>query len=110
MFDLVEVLVLFNRSLLRKSAVAACIALSLAPSLAAQDKKKEWKDRSEYDLCESVTKSTDPKDWLATFEKWKQQYPQTDFADVRRQAVSGSLPRAGPAAGGVQRGAGSFEG
>jgi len=85
MFDLVEVLVLFNRSLLRKSAVAACIALSLAPSLAAQDKKKEWKDRSEYDLCESVTKSTDPKDWLATLEKWKQQYPQTDFADVRRK-------------------------
>ncbi len=75
----------FNRSRLGKSAMAACIALSLASGLAAQEKKKEWKDRSEYDLCESVTKSSDPNAWLSTLDKWKQQYPQTDFADIRRK-------------------------
>ncbi len=67
------------------SVLAAGMALALASGAAAQDKKKEWKDRSEYDLCESVTKSSDPKDWLATLDKWKQQYPQTDFSDIRRK-------------------------
>jgi tetratricopeptide (TPR) repeat protein len=85
MFDSVEVLVLLNRSRFGKTAVVGCLAVLVASGLAAQDKKKEWKDRSEYDLCESVTKSSDPNTWLATLQKWTQQYPQTDFADVRRK-------------------------
>jgi hypothetical protein len=49
------------------------------------EKKKEWKERAEYELYESVTKSQDPNQWLATLDKWKAQYPQSDFADLRRQ-------------------------
>jgi hypothetical protein len=52
---------------------------------AAQEKKKEWKDRSEYDLYEAVTKTSDPKIWLEHLEKWSKQYPQSDYADVRRK-------------------------
>lgn len=85
MFDCVEARVWFNRSRFGKTAVAGCLLVSAAFGLAAQDKKKEWKDRSEYDLCESVTKSSDPNTWLASLAKWTQQYPQTDFADVRRK-------------------------
>jgi tetratricopeptide (TPR) repeat protein len=55
------------------------------PAAAAQDKKKEWKDRAEYDLFESITKTQDPNQWLAALDKWKQQYPQTDYADIRRK-------------------------
>jgi tetratricopeptide (TPR) repeat protein len=51
----------------------------------APEKKKEWKERAEYELYESVTKSPDPNQWLATLDKWKAQYPQSDFADLRRQ-------------------------
>jgi tetratricopeptide (TPR) repeat protein len=52
---------------------------------AASEKKKEWKERAEYELYESVTKSQDPNQWLASLDKWKAQYPQSDFADLRRQ-------------------------
>lgn len=68
-----------------KSAIAAVVVLSLAPWLGAQEKKKEWKDRGEYDLYESITKTQDPNQWLSTIDKWKAQYPQSDYADVRRQ-------------------------
>ena len=67
---------------------AAVVVLSLATLLAAQDKsdkKKEWKDRAEYDLYESITKTQDPNQWLAALDKWKGQFLQSDYADVRRQ-------------------------
>jgi len=72
----------------RKSVTALAIFVSLAAGLFAQDnsnKKKEWKDRSEYDLYESITRTQDPNQWLATLDKWKQQYSESDYADVRRQ-------------------------
>jgi tetratricopeptide (TPR) repeat protein len=68
-----------------KSAVAALMAVSLVSALVAQEKKKEWKERAEYDLYESITKTQDPNQWLATLDKWKSQYAQSDYADVRRQ-------------------------
>jgi tetratricopeptide (TPR) repeat protein len=63
----------------------------LAFTAFAQDKpasekaKKEWKERAEYELYESVTKSQDPNQWIVALDKWKTQYPQSDFADLRRQ-------------------------
>ena len=73
-----------------KATVAATVLVSLAFCLSAQDraseKKKEWKDRAEYDLYDAITKSSDPNVWLATLDKWKAQYPQSEYADVRRQA------------------------
>ncbi len=67
----------------------AIAALTLASLAAAQDKaapaKKEWKERAEYELYDSVSKSQDPNQWVAALDKWKAQYPQSDFADLRRQ-------------------------
>ena len=71
--------------LLSRSAVAAVMVLSLTSLLAGQEKKKEWKDRAEYDIYESITKTQDPNAWLSALDRWKQQYAQSDYADVRRQ-------------------------
>lgn len=67
--------------------VACAVAVHAQDRLAspAAEKKKEWKERAEYELYESVTKSQDSNQWLATLDKWKTQYPQSDFADLRRQ-------------------------
>ncbi|HLH39904.1 MAG TPA: hypothetical protein VKX39_12210 [Bryobacteraceae bacterium] len=50
-----------------------------------QEKKREWKDRAEYDLYESIVKTQDPNQWLAVLNNWKERYPESDYADVRRQ-------------------------
>jgi tetratricopeptide (TPR) repeat protein len=71
--------------LLKTSTVGSVILALLALGLAAQEKKKEWKERAEYDLYESISKTTDPNAWLSILDKWKAQYPQSDYADVRRQ-------------------------
>jgi tetratricopeptide (TPR) repeat protein len=68
----------------RNSVTAAVIVATLVLSLSAQDKKKEWKDRAEYDLYESITKTSDPNLWLTSLDKWRSQYTQSDYADVRR--------------------------
>jgi hypothetical protein len=71
-----------------KKAVTALAMFSLAISIFAQDKpekKKEWKDRAEYDLYESIVKTQDANQWLTALNNWKQQYPESDYADVRRQ-------------------------
>jgi hypothetical protein len=67
------------------AAVLAALALNLAAQDKTQEKKKEWKDRAEYDLYEAAAKTSDPNVWLSTLDKWKAQYPQSDYADVRRQ-------------------------
>lgn len=71
--------------LFRTSTVGALLLAMLTLTLFAQDKKKEWKDRAEYDLYESIAKTSDPNAWLSVLDKWKAQYPQSDYADVRRQ-------------------------
>ena len=71
--------------MLKKSIVAMTLAAVLVLSMAGQEKKKEWKDRAEYDLYESITKTQDPNQWLSVLDKWKAAYPQSDYADVRRQ-------------------------
>ncbi len=68
-----------------RSTVVAVLACALVSILPAQEKKKQWKDRAEYDLFESITKTQDPNQWLSTLDKWKQQYPASDYADIRRQ-------------------------
>ncbi len=62
-------------------------AFTLTFVLAAQDKKPEWKDRAEYDLYDAAQKDTNPTTRLATLNKWKQQYPQSDFADGRKDMI-----------------------
>ena len=71
-----------------KTSAIALVMLSLAASLFAQDKqekKREWKDRAEYDLYESIVKTQDANQWLAALSNWRQQYPESEYSDVRRQ-------------------------
>jgi tetratricopeptide (TPR) repeat protein len=77
--------VLFSKSTIAGVLLAVLAAGCVTISLPAQDRKKEWKDRTEYELYESITKTQDPNQWLSTLEKWKQAYPQSDFVDVRRK-------------------------
>jgi len=69
------------------AVILALLALGIAAPdvLSAQEKKKEWKDRAEYDLYESIGKTSDPNAWQSILDKWKTQYPQSEYADVRRQ-------------------------
>jgi len=67
-------------------------AFTLTFVLAAQDKQQDkkgpdWKDRAEYDLYDAAQKDQNPQTRLATLEKWKQQYPASDFADGRRDMI-----------------------
>src|ERR1700719_2866441 len=70
------VVVAFNRCM---------VALVQPLCLQSQEKKKKCKDRAEYDLYESVAKTSDANTWLDTLGKWSRQYPETDYADIRRQ-------------------------
>ena len=53
-----------------------------APASAAP--QKNWKDRAEYDLYESITKDTNPKTRLDKLQQWEKQYPTTEWIDARR--------------------------
>lgn len=66
---------------------AFTLTFVLAAQDKAQDKKQEWKDRAEYDLYEAAQKDNNATTRLATLEKWKQQYPNSDFAKGRRDMI-----------------------
>jgi tetratricopeptide (TPR) repeat protein len=53
-----------------------------APSSAAP--QKNWKDRAEYDLFDSITKDTNPKTKLEKLQQWEKQYPMTEWIKERR--------------------------
>jgi tetratricopeptide (TPR) repeat protein len=55
-----------------------------APSAAAP--QKNWKDRMEYDLFDSISKDTNPKTRLEKLQQWEKQYPMTEFIQQRRSA------------------------
>src|SRR5215469_2027103 len=80
-----------KQSLLVVFSVVSAFTLTFV--LAAQDnpnasgKKKDWKDRAEYDLANAATTDTNPTNRLATLQKWQQQYPQSDFAFNRKDMV-----------------------
>jgi hypothetical protein len=58
---------------------------------AAGQQKKNWKDRAEYDLYNSIAHEQDPKKRLDLLDQWTQKYPTTDFEDLRDQAYLGTL-------------------
>ncbi len=71
--------------MLSKVGLAAVgVVFALAYGFAAEDKKPEWKDRAEYDLYDSAAKDANATSRLTTLEKWRSQYFQTDFNDVRQ--------------------------
>ncbi|MBV9401894.1 MAG: hypothetical protein JO062_28225 [Bryobacterales bacterium] len=65
----------------------ALAAFALTFVLAAQDKKPEWKDRAEFDLYDSAVKDQNPTSRLEKLDKWKQQYPSSDFAEGRKDMI-----------------------
>lgn len=68
----------------KRLATVASAAFVIAFGLAAQDKKPEWKDRAEYDLFDAAQKDANATTRLATLEKWKAGYAQSDYANVRQ--------------------------
>jgi len=48
--------------------------------------KKVAKDQAEADLINGLAKEKDPKKQLEALQKWQHDYPDTAFADERRQA------------------------
>lgn len=56
-----------------------------------QQAQKNWKDRAEYDLYNSIAHEQDPKKRLDLLDQWTQKYPKTDFEDLRVQAYLGTL-------------------
>jgi hypothetical protein len=52
--------------------------------------QKNWKDRAEYDLYNSIAHEQDPKKRLDLLDQWTQKYPKTDFEELRTQAYLGT--------------------
>ena len=53
--------------------------------------QKNWKDRAEYDLYNSIAHETDAKKRLDLLNTWTDKYPKTDFEDLRAQAYVATL-------------------
>ncbi len=66
-------------AIFRKLTIAAAVA-GLAVAGFAQEKQKQWKDRTEYELYEAMTKAADPASRLAALDKWKGAYAESEFA------------------------------
>jgi tetratricopeptide (TPR) repeat protein len=70
-------------------------AFAQAAQGAAQGAQKNWKDRAEYDLYESITKETTPAKRLELLNSWKEKYPSSEFADVRQQVFMATYAQMG---------------
>jgi tetratricopeptide (TPR) repeat protein len=71
--------------LLKKSLVTIVAVAALALGQAAPQ-QKNWKDRAEFDLFESIQKDANAATRLPNLDKWKSTYPQSEYADVRLKA------------------------
>lgn len=49
--------------------------------------QKNWKDRAEYDLYESITKEQNPTTKLGLLNSWKEKYPASEYKDMRAALV-----------------------
>ena len=85
-------LVTFRKFLVPLALAAAVVitgshrpVFAQAAAGSAQAPQKNWKDRAEYDLYESITKETTPAKRLELLNSWKQKYASSDFEDVRQQ-------------------------
>ncbi len=72
--------------MLKKTLISTIMLVTLVLTASAQapaPAQKNWKDRAEYDLYDAITKDNAPASRLQNLEKWKSQYPQSEYADVR---------------------------
>ena len=56
-----------------------------AAQQSTQAPQKNWKDRAEFDLYDSITKETQPAKRLELLNSWRDKYPSSEFADIRQQ-------------------------
>src|SRR5690242_2180401 len=57
----------------------------------AQGGQKNWKDRAEYDLYNSIAHEQDLHKRLDLLDQWTQKSPTTDFTDLRAQTYVATL-------------------
>jgi hypothetical protein len=69
---------------MKKFLLTLLATAALALSLQAQ--AKNWKDRAEFDLYDSIVKDTNAQTRLQNLDKWKSTYAQSEYADVRLKA------------------------
>jgi hypothetical protein len=55
------------------------------PAAAQEKKKQDWKNQMEYDMYDAFQKATTPQAKLAALEKWKQAFPDSDYAEDREE-------------------------
>jgi tetratricopeptide (TPR) repeat protein len=56
---------------------------SPAPQFQSRAAQKKWKDRHEYDLYNSITRTADAQEKLDLLDDWTKKYPNTDFKSER---------------------------
>ena len=76
-------LVKFSKPLGAMAVVFALCTSAWGQAAQAPAGQKNWKDRAEYDLYESITKSTDGNKRLELLNQWKEKYATTDFQKER---------------------------
>ena len=69
----------------KRFAIVAVATLLAIPALWGQAPQKNWKDRGEYDLYDSITKEAGAAKKLELLNAWKEKYPATDFKQERLQ-------------------------
>ena len=55
------------------------LCLLLAAPVAGQTSTRNWKDRAEYNLYESVSRAPDTNERLRLLTEWERLYPSSDF-------------------------------
>lgn len=57
--------------------------------------QKNWKDRAEYDLYESITKEQNPTTKLGLLNSWKEKYPASEYKEMRAALTMDTYRRLG---------------
>jgi hypothetical protein len=66
------------------AALAICIGVQ---TLAFAQQQKQWKDREEYDLYQAILSDQNPNSKLDKLKQWATKYPDSQYADLRAQAL-----------------------
>jgi len=67
------------------AAILLLVTSAAVPSPQEGGKKKEYKDRQEYDIIKKVYETKEPRQRLQLLDQWKEKYPETDFELERKR-------------------------
>ncbi len=91
--------IVFTLALAGSIALAPTHALAQAAAAgkpaAAAGAERQWKDRAEYDLYDSILKSTDANAAIQKLNEWKEKYKETNFDKERRTLYLNNYVKAG---------------